>query len=293
LSWNHSLNWLGGVPNDVGAVANFWRTNKSNRTIALDGNKTIGTLTFSSPQSYTISPGTGGTLEFRTSNGPATLTSIQGVHTVIAGVDIASNLNVAINAGTLTISGVVSGPGDVMKTGAGTLALTRANGYTGDTIVQAGTVRIYQPSLADASDVYLTTGAQLNLAFASGADVIGSLFIDGVSQPTGIWGAVGSSAQFTTPLITGGGRLHVSIFVGPPLAGDFNGDGVVDSADYIVWRKGLDRTHAEADYGLWRANFGRSAGNGASSNIATAVPEPLPLVLLVSVVPLLRQRQSR
>ena len=57
LSWSQPLNWLGngvvnGVPNSVpnspGAVANFFRTNTAARTITLDGDKTIGTLTFNS-----------------------------------------------------------------------------------------------------------------------------------------------------------------------------------------------------------------------------------------------------
>ncbi len=71
LSWNQPLNWLGsgvvnGVPNSVpnspGAVANFFRTNTAARTITLDGDKTIGTLTFNSPNSYTISLAAGASL---------------------------------------------------------------------------------------------------------------------------------------------------------------------------------------------------------------------------------------
>ena len=64
LSWGQPLNWLGGVPNAAGAEANFWRTLTANRTITLDGSKTVGTMTFDSPFSYTISPGTGGSIVF-------------------------------------------------------------------------------------------------------------------------------------------------------------------------------------------------------------------------------------
>src|SRR6185295_9326085 len=62
LSWNQPLNWVGGVPNATGAQVNFWRTLTANRTITLDGSKTLGKLTFDSPYSYTIAPGTGGSL---------------------------------------------------------------------------------------------------------------------------------------------------------------------------------------------------------------------------------------
>jgi hypothetical protein len=50
--------------------------------------------------------------------------------------------------------------------------------------------------------------------------------------------------------------------------GDFNGDGIVDAADYVAWRKlGLPET----DYNLWRQNFGESGGGGGSGG---SVPEP-------------------
>ena len=58
------------------------------------------------------------------------------------------------------------------------------------------------------------------------------------------------------------------------LPGDFNMDGSVDAADYVVWRKnnlGMEQ------FNLWRANFGMTGGGGASSGLggANAVPEPV------------------
>jgi hypothetical protein len=51
------------------------------------------------------------------------------------------------------------------------------------------------------------------------------------------------------------------------LPGDFNNDGDVDAADYIVWRKN-DGT--EVGYDSWRANFGRTLAilSGAASHLA-------------------------
>jgi len=63
---------------------------------------------------------------------------------------------------------------------------------------------------------------------------------------------------------------------------DYNGDGVVDAADYVVWRKN-DGTLAS--YNRWRANFGQSvsgSGGALDPSSDTAVPEPLswgPLLL--------------
>jgi autotransporter-associated beta strand protein len=284
LSWSQPLNWLGGVPNSTGAVANFWRTNTASRTITLDGSKTVGTLTFTSPQNYTISPGTSGGLLFNQSGGPATLTSNQGNHVLSVPVQLASDLSAAINAGTFTINGAVSGNADITKSGAGTLALTGANSYTGNTVVEDGSLRIDQPTLANTADLYLSTGAFINLNFTSGPDVVDSLFIDGVSQPVGIWGPAGSDAPFTSPRIVGLGRLQVTTFIVPPLAGDFNVDGIVDAADSVVWRHGLDVTYTQVDYNVWRTNFGRTAGGSATTNKASEVPEPSSLILLLFAV---------
>ena len=75
------------------------------------------------------------------------------------------------------------------------------------------------------------------------------------------------------------------------LTGDFNGDGIVDPADYVTWRNGLGTTHAPADLGLWSANFGRTAGS--TGPLAATVPEPstqlLAICLFVAVLVSRRQ----
>jgi hypothetical protein len=70
------------------------------------------------------------------------------------------------------------------------------------------------------------------------------------------------------------------------IAGDFNGDGVVDAADYTVWRDGLDGTYAAADYGVWKASFGTGAGGGSAgaAPLPAAVPEPRSVLLVGGVV---------
>jgi hypothetical protein len=65
------------------------------------------------------------------------------------------------------------------------------------------------------------------------------------------------------------------------LPGDFNNNGVVDAADYAVWRKGLGTTYIQADYNVWRAHFGQTAGSGAGAITNAAVPEPATLALLI------------
>jgi autotransporter-associated beta strand protein len=177
--------------------------------------------------------------------------------------------------------------GGLTKAGAGTLALTGVNTYSGDTIVDAGKLILGTASLANAADVYITHGALLELNTAGATDVIDSLFLGGQSVQAGVWGAVGSGAQFTSELLAGTGFLQVSTFIPPPLGGDYNEDGTVDAADYAVWRDALggesslpnDDTPGvgQDDYERWRTNFGMtSAGGGAFAN--GSVPEPSTLV---------------
>jgi hypothetical protein len=54
--------------------------------------------------------------------------------------------------------------------------------------------------------------------------------------------------------------------------GDFNSDGNVDAADYVMWRK---TNGSSMEYGEWVENFGSSSGSGG------AVPEPAGVVMAV------------
>jgi hypothetical protein len=82
-----------------------------------------------------------------------------------------------------------------------------------------------------------------------------------------------------------------------PATGDFNNNGVVDAADYVLWRNGgplqNDPTPGvqAADYTIWRTNFGNTASAGPSTLItgavlyvtsasAAAVPEPSAILLV-------------
>src|SRR4051795_4058184 len=85
------------------------------------------------------------------------------------------------------------------------------------------------------------------------------------------------------------GAYHAYLLTPVPIPGDFNGNGVVDAADYVTWRKGLGTTFTQNDYTIWRAHFGETAGSGAAGyplgasaeSLSAAVPEPATLVLLI------------
>jgi len=56
----------------------------------------------------------------------------------------------------------------------------------------------------------------------------------------------------------------------------------VDAADYVVWRKGLDANFTQADYDIWRANFGPTAGSGSGLSANSSVAEPGTVILLTA-----------
>lgn len=66
--------------------------------------------------------------------------------------------------------------------------------------------------------------------------------------------------------------------VAPSLSGDFNQDGTVDAADYVVWRHGLGTTYSLADLTEWRINFGRTL-DARSALDGAAIPEASGILL--------------
>jgi hypothetical protein len=77
--------------------------------------------------------------------------------------------------------------------------------------------------------------------------------------------------------------------IGGGVTGDYNDNGVVDAADYVVWRENqgtmntlpndnIGGTIGPNHYTQWRANFGKSAGGSALGN---AVPEPATCTLIL------------
>jgi T5SS/PEP-CTERM-associated repeat protein len=60
------------------------------------------------------------------------------------------------------------------------------------------------------------------------------------------------------------------------LGGDYNSDGRVDAADYVLWKK---NDGSPDGYNAWRANFGSAVGGGSAAPVSAAVPEPAGFML--------------
>jgi hypothetical protein len=101
-----------------------------------------------------------------------------------------------------------------------------------------------------------------------------------------------SFLQSTNSLATAGVVLYAPI--ASAVLGDYNGDGIVDAADYTVWRDHLGQTFALpnrnpantgaisiADYTYWKSRFGATSGSGSGSLGSGSVPEPTSLLMFV------------
>src|SRR6185437_13915307 len=173
-SWADYLNWTGGLPSttqfpydpllnnsyNVGVIqhqtaANFLSNanpSAGGTTITLDGNQSITTMTFDSPHSYTIAPGTGGSLTLAGLG--AAVTVAQGAHMIAVPVQLQDDVNVSVAGGSLTISGSISGSKALAKSGAGPLVLSGSTISTSSLAGNGGTVQ-----LAAGGDKVIKTGS--------------------------------------------------------------------------------------------------------------------------------------
>lgn len=140
-SWANSANWDGTFPNGTGAIANFHIALGAPATVTLDGNKTVGAITFlSGANGYTIAQGTSGSLILNNGASNSSLLDGAGTHTISVPVTLTTNtvIDTAALADSITLGGAVTGGGTLTKTGPGSLALLGSNGFTGSVTLSAG-----------------------------------------------------------------------------------------------------------------------------------------------------------
>ncbi|QDU58687.1 hypothetical protein [Aeoliella mucimassa] len=93
-----------------------------------------------------------------------------------------------------------------------------------------------------------------------------------------------------------------------PLSGDYNGDGIVNLADYTVWRDSLGSTTDlrangndtgasqgvvdMADYQTWKTNFGQTAAAGSVQTASVPEPSTACLLVLMGIACAVRSRRS-
>lgn len=109
--------------------------------------------------------------------------------------------------------------------------------------------------------------------------------------------------------VAGGGRRDASLALfAAGVAGDYNSDGVVDAADYVVWREAQStgattlanrdpsqtgNPVGQADFNYWRARFGNIAAASSGTFDSALIPEPATWLLFATAVCLFAARRPR
>jgi hypothetical protein len=192
----------------------------------------------------------------------------------------------------------VSGPGDFFGPGTAHFNGGIAPGASAAEVSFEGSL-----TLAAANTLFIEIGGTSPGSQYDRLTIAGSASLDGTLNVSLINGfTLGGGQQFT--ILTAGSIVDNGFVLAGPAAGsfslivnstsvilqaiglpgDYNNNGIVDAADYVLWRKGLGTTSTPNDYNVWRANFGHTAGSGSGATASSAVPEPTTLVLLTFAV---------
>jgi hypothetical protein len=151
--WHDPANWLSGIPNATGAVANFKSVITAPRTVVADSDVRVGTLRFQNANSYVIAGL--GTLTLQTNTGSALIEVLSGSHTINLETSLASNTTADVAFGAALTLGdplsIASGK-TLTKTGSGTLSIV-------STVTGAGPV------------TFAVQGGTANVALDAGSEV--------------------------------------------------------------------------------------------------------------------------
>ena len=148
-----------GTRGVAGDLANF--ATGTGGTVRLDGaSPSLAGLTFADSGSYTIAPGSGGTLHLASA---ATVTVVAGVQTISAPVTFDSNVTISSAAGSsLTLSGAVNGNGNSLTVSGGGTVLIGGPGSNG-----IGNATVASGELILANSTILAAGGSLTVGDAS------------------------------------------------------------------------------------------------------------------------------
>jgi fibronectin-binding autotransporter adhesin len=196
-----------------------------------------------------------------------------------------------VDEGTLLIQGNQSGSGVATVAAGGVLGGTGSLG--GDVVFEEGGQFVTEFVSGMIDPLAIAGNVDLS-ALANALNVIGSGTGSSWTIATYTGALTGTFENITTGYSVDygtGSNSQITLNLAGPVgvAGDYNENGTVDAADYVVWRNNLNEGGLpneggispgmvdNDDYVFWRSRFGATAGGAGSG--ASNVPEPAGVVL--------------
>ena len=150
--WSEPSNWSTGVVPGNGDNVIFDQT-ALNYTVELDGDRTIDDIQFASAVQYDLDLiADVGVNTLSLQSGDITVNS--GSHTINSNVALLANGEWFLT-GNLNVAGAISGVGDLIKNGIGTLILNGANTHSGLTQINTGKIALNNANALQDSNVLI------------------------------------------------------------------------------------------------------------------------------------------
>lgn len=305
-SWSAAANWTPNTsfPNGIDNLAALTNNITTDNQISLAAPITLGQLSIGdSTGNNAFSINSGHSITFSADTGSATLTRTAtgtSADIISPAIILADPLTVSVNnnTGSLALNGTISETGGaktLTKTGNGTLIINGSNTYTGDTIIDIGTLRLNTtpPTLAGG----LTFGATAGGSNAATFDLsnASATFTGGFQARTNSTNAItigsGRTLQlnsaftvgYNTPALphsttgldfTGSGTLSIGTSSTPTNANIQIGNGATTNVGNsgVLDMSGLTNFYANLGTGSFRVgsptNGGSSNGGGSTVSLA-------------------------
>jgi fibronectin-binding autotransporter adhesin len=181
----------GAINLSTGSTLAFDRTDTPNVSNVISGTGTVlqtgsGTTTLNAANTYsggtTLAAGTLLVGDNAALGTGAVTIAANGVtlgttadRTLTNAIDLANNAALDSGSHALALAGVISGSGDLEKTGSGTLTLNATNTYSGITRVNAGTLALGNGgSIGASSGVSLADGTRFDVSTTEGGFILGA-----------------------------------------------------------------------------------------------------------------------
>jgi hypothetical protein len=197
------------------------------------------------------------------------------------------NAIVSLNYATPTQAQITVADGDWLLEELADLASGRAGYQANDLAADVDLARNKYQTLIEQQELGRHIGFQM--VSSSSTARFGGEFLEAVSI------ASQAGAQWL--------EMYAADIENIPPTGDYNFDGAVAAADYVVWRQMLGQTGRglaadgngddavdDGDYGVWRTNFGKSSPGLSLEN--SAVPEPSATMLIIAAMAIFTGRRA-